>query len=276
MRPGNGIGIMAFDDNTYNATLTSVADSYNTDEETNTTNASWTATTTANTDNSVNDSGNAAYTATDSFHVDSYNTDDSMTNSGNTWTATYEEDDSDNSTNTYTDSSDHSINAGNRSYSLGAGGDGAAAAGAGSATVIDQSLNANIAADGPVLQHIGSTAIVGSGADSMVAGGDIDVSYDIDQSTNFSADGDILIDSTKNVTEISDSYNTANLSWEETDNSIDVDIDDSYNTWTHDTAVTDSFNQDYTETFDTSITVDLDAIVHSDGAAIADDLDVGF
>lgn len=265
---------MAFDDNIYSAALTNtVTDSYN-DEETNTTNASWTATTTTNTDNSVTDSGNSDYAATDSFHVDSYNTDNSMTNSGNTWTSMYSEDNSDNSTNTYTDSSDHSINAGVRSYSLGAGGEGAAAAGAGSATVIDQSLNANIAADGFVMQKVDSSAVVGSGADSMVAGGNMDVSYDIDQSTNFSAGGDILIDSTKTVSSISDSYNSSDYSWSEEDNSMDVDIDDSYNTWTDTTDVSGSFNHDSSEVFDTSITVDLDAIVDSDGAAIADDLDI--
>lgn len=269
-------GIMAFDDNTYSASLSNVIrDSYN-DDETNTSTTTWTVSDSGNEDNSTTDSGNTDNTATDSFHWNSYNTDNSMDHSGNSWSYSSTDDHSDNSQNTYTDSSDHSVNAGVRSYSVGAGGEGAAAAaGAGSATIIDQSLNANILADGPVLQHVGSTAIVGSGEDSMVAGGDIDVSYDIDQSTNISAGGDVLIDgSTKTVTETIDSGNTSNFSWSYEDNSMDVDIDDSYNTWTHDTTVTDSFNEDSSQVFDTSITVDLDAIVDSDGAAIADDLDI--
>jgi hypothetical protein len=274
---------MAFDDN-FNATLsTTVADSYN-DTETNNLDVDVTVADSGNTDESVNDSYNDTATATDSFHWGSHNTETDTEHSGNTdsyndswsYTDSSQTDNSDNSTN------DNSINAGVRSYNTGFGDVGGAAAAAGGgdvmidnrSTIVDQSVNGNIAAVGPVHTTAASEAVVNSGDDAIVAGDDANVAYNIDNSTSMTAEGDILIDSTKTVTTNINSGNSYDFSYTETDNSIEVDVDDSFNSYEWNHSVTDSYNDDTSLVFDTQVDVDVNAIVDSFGAGIADGSDV--
>lgn len=276
---------MAFDDYTLNAALsTTIADSYN-DTETNNLDVDVTVADSGNTDNSTNDSYNESYAADGSFHWGSHNTDTDTEHSGNTdsyndsWSFTDNSttDNSDNSTN------DNSVNAGVRSYNTGFGDVGGAAAAAGGggdvmidnrSTIVDQSVNGNVAALGPVSTTVASEAVVNSGDDAIVAGDDANVVYNIDNSTTMSAEGDILIDSTKTVNVAINSGNTYDLSYSYEDNSIDVDIDDSGNSYEWNHSVSDSYND--TALFESTSDVDIDvnAIVDSFGAGIADGSDV--
>lgn len=263
---------MAFDNNTIGVALTdTVTDSYNdTTNTTNTSNATLGVADSLNETTTVSDSGNETNSATDSFHKDSYNTDIDVDDSFNETTTTT--DASDNSQHTYTDNSDHSINAGVRSYSVGAGegAAGAAAAGGGNATIVDQSLNSNVAAFGPVFQGVESSAVVASGADSLAAGDDIDIETNIDQSTNFTAGGDINLDNTTTIDATINSGNTYSFSSSWEDNSMDIDVDDSWNSYTETNTATDSFNDTESWESNGAFDVDVDAIVDSTGAAIGD------
>ncbi|MFJ6653904.1 hypothetical protein ACIQLJ_14025 [Microbacterium sp. NPDC091313] len=262
-----------YDGNDVTIDETRTRDSFNSSTSNNTSSLAVDLDSVTNTDNSVNDSGNESYTADGSFHEGSYNTDNSQTDSNNDVSFSEMYDNSDNSVNTWTDASDHSINAGNRSYDLGGGG-----AAGGSATVVDQSLNANILSGGGVAQWVSPTAIVGSGEGAMVAGGDLTFDYTVDASTTIDAGGDILIDgSTKNVTEISGSYNSSTESYTYEDNSQDWDLDNVGNsesyTLTIDGSFTETSDVDSTETWD----VDANVIWDSDVAAVVDgaaDIDV--
>ena len=268
---------MAFDENSFSTTLTTaVTDSFNSDED-NSLNVDATATDSFNEDNSVNDSGNAVVDVNDSFKNDSDNVEMDIDDSGNT--------DSYNDTWSFTDASetDNSVNAGVRSYNTGIDGlaGGAAAGGAGDVminnqnTIVDQSLNGNVVADGHVFQAAGGSSIVASGDDAWAAGGDITSTIEIDESTNISADGDVLIDSTKNVDWDINSGNTENYSFSYTDESTDVDVDDSFNSVDYTTTVTDSFN-DESLAFDyDQVDLDVDAVV---GSTVTDigDIDVSF
>lgn len=263
-----------YDGNDVEITDTRTRDGSNNTTTTNTTNLAVDLDSVTNTDNSVSGSGNESYTADGSFHEGSYNTDNSQTDSNNTFDHSETYDDSDNSVNTWTDESNNSINAGTRSYDLGGGAGGAG----GSATVVDQSLNANILSGGGVAQWVSPTAIVGSGEGAMVAGGDLTFDYTVDASTTLSAGGDILLDgSTKDVSSISDSYNSSTETYSSVDNSQDWDLDNVGNTQSHTLMIDNSFNE--TSTIDSTETWDVDANViwDSDVAAVVDgaaDIDI--
>jgi hypothetical protein len=268
---------MAFDDNTFTTTLTTaVTDSF-TSEEDNSVNVDATATGSFNEDNSVHDSGNAVVDVNDSFKNDSDNVEWDIDDSGNT--GSY------NDTWSFTDASetDNSVNAGVRSYNTGIDGlaGGAAAGGAGDVminnqnTIVDQSLNGNVAADGPVFQGVGGSSIVASGDDSWAAGGDITSTIKVDESTNISADGDVLIDSEKTVDWDINSGNTETHTFTYTDESTNVEIDDSFNPSEYTTTITDSFTDDSLVFDYDDVDVTVDAVV---GSTVTDigDIDVAF
>lgn len=274
---------MAFDDYNLNTAIsTAVADSFN-ETTTNTLGVEVGVADSFNETTTLENVGNTDVDLTDSFHEDSHNTDVDIDDSGNTDSYNDTIDASDRSVN------DDSINAGVRSYNTGFGdlsfGGAAAAAGAAGGggdltvtnhnTVVDQSVNGNVAAFGPVHQVSANESVVASGPDSIAAGDDVSVDTYVDQGTYISAEGDVLIDgSTKTVEVDINSGNTNNFSYSETDSSIDVDIDDSWNTATWNTEVTDSFNDESLVFNDTDVEVDVNAIVGSYGAGIADGVDV--
>jgi hypothetical protein len=274
---------MAFDDYTLNAALsTTVADSFN-DTEENALDVDVALADSFNEDNSTNDNSQSTVDLTDSFHYGSHNTETDTDDSGNTDSYNDSWEFTDNSVDDHSDNSthDHSVNAGIRSYNTGfgdVGGAAAAAAGGGDlmidnrSTIVDQSVNGNVAAFGPVFQNASSEAVVNSGDDAVVAGDDATVTYNIDQSTTMNADGDILIDSSKTVETAINSYNTTSLTSTWTDNSQDWDIEDSNNTYEWSSTVTESFNDEALFESSTDIDVDVNAIVDSFGAGIADDV----
>lgn len=236
----------------------------------NTTTATATFTDVGNTDTSVSGSGNTDNTAEGSFHSGSYNQDWDISDSGNVTTTTTDE--SDNSTHEYTDNSDHSINAGVRSYDVGAGG--AAGAAGGNATIVDQSLNGNVLAGGGVKQWVSSDAVVASGEGSMAAGDDIDIVQNLNGSTNIDAGGDVNIGNTTDITATIGSNNTYTVEKSYTDNSVDLDVDDSFNEANVSWTATDSFNDEFSGIENTEWNIDADVIWGSDTAAIGDSVSV--
>lgn len=122
-------------------------------------------------------------------------------------------------------------------------------------TIVDQSVNQNIWADGDVTQNFDNDAVVASGDDAIAAGNDVTQETTLDQSTDIDAGEDVNIGNDTDNTAIDGSYNEDTDTTENTDNSTDVDIVDSGNDSSTDVAVDDSFN-DTTET-----TVDTDTSV---------------
>ncbi len=184
-----------------------------------------------NTDNSVNDSGNLDVRVRDSFNSDSHDTVGSYN----------------------TDNSDHSINAGNREYNTSFGDINLAGKGGGSGivaiddrdTIVDQSVNANVAG-GFVGVGSSASAVVASGDDSVAVGGDLTQTTTVNASTNIAAGDDVNIGNTTTI----DNTLWSNNSY--TDNSTDVSVVDSFNDYSATFSVDNSFNEE-------TLNVDVDA-----------------
>jgi hypothetical protein len=108
------------------------------------------------------------------------------------------------------------------------------------ATIVDQSVNQNIWAEGDVNQIFDQGAVVNSGDNGAAAGGDADVDNSDDDVTV----GDVAIGNDETTTNITDSFDDEST---ETDTEIDVDVDESLNDDSTDVAldveVDDSFNE---------------------------------
>jgi hypothetical protein len=257
---------MAFDNNSLsNSIAAAVNDSFNSTEENNL-EVGVDVTDSFNEDNSVNDSDNTTVGIDNSGNTETNDTDIDIIDSGNSFEFDAWIDASDNSIN------DDSINAGVRSYNLGF--DGFAGAGVAGAvhgdvlinnqnTVVDQSSSNNILAAGDVFQGSANQAQVASGEGAYAAGDNIDITTTVNQSTNIAADGDVLIDSEKNVEFNFNSGNEYNFDYSYEDNSIDVDVDDSFNDYSLEVGINDSFNDESLFVDYTDIDVNIDAIVDS-------------
>ncbi len=107
------------------------------------------------------------------------------------------------------------------------------------ATIVDQSVNQNIWAEGDVNQIFDQGAVVNSGDNGAAAGGDADVDNSDDDVTV----GDVAIGNDDTTTNITDSFDDEST---HTDTDADVDVDDSFNDDSTDVAVDvevdDSFN----------------------------------
>ncbi|MDQ1083030.1 hypothetical protein QE392_000007 [Microbacterium proteolyticum] len=260
-----GVADSLNEDNSLNADV-DVTDSFN---ETNT--ETVTNDTTVGVDGSFNENSNNESTdVTDSFNDNSDNSDNSVDFS---WT--------EGSYNSYVDNSetDASVNAGNREYNTGFGGStGSAAAASGGghteiwsqSTIVDQSVNQNIASGGDVSQEFGNGAVTASGADSIAAGGDVNWSTEVDQSTTLNAEGDINIGNETSITTVSDSFNTVDVDWSYTDASTDVDVTDSFNDYSESYSADGSFNTSEVFDTDTTVEVNIDAIVDSGNSYTVD------
>ncbi|MEL4317994.1 IniB N-terminal domain-containing protein [Leifsonia sp. YIM 134122] len=96
-------------------------------------------------------------------------------------------------------------------------------------TVVDQSVNQNIWADGDVTQTFDNQANVASGDDAVAAGGDATVDKTWDDSTTIEADDDVNIGNDTDVAVIEDSQNEQTDASTTTDDSTTVVIEDSSN-----------------------------------------------
>ncbi|HWI31679.1 MAG TPA: hypothetical protein VNT50_09300 [Microbacterium sp.] len=280
-----------------------VRDVTNTTSSNNTANLAVDIDDVGNTDNSVNDSGNVGVDVADSFNEDSHDvdveTDVEIDDSFNDNSDNSTDDDTDNSVDdsyndnsdnsvddSYNDNSDHSvddhsINAGARSYSTGfndltLGG----AAGDGDvwvdnrATIVDQSVNANVAAHGPVGAGSGADAVVASGDDSIAAGDDIDIDQTLDESTTITGGGDVNVGNETEITTVIGSFNTWTDNSVETDGSIEVDIEDSWNDESESYTADNSFNEELVSVSENDWDIDANVIWGSDDSAIVQDVAV--
>lgn len=139
-------------------------------------------------------------------------------------------------------------------------------------TVVDQSVNQNIWADGDVTQVFDNEAIVASGDDSMAAGDDATVENTLDQSTDIEAGEDVNIGNETDTTVVEDSFNEETDASTETDSSVDVEVDDSLNDNSDTVAVDESFNDTTTEYTETEVEVDADVVFESTDTVIAEDV----
>lgn len=138
-------------------------------------------------------------------------------------------------------------------------------------TIIDQSVNQNIWAEGDVNQLFDNEANVASGDGSMAAGDDIAIDKTQDNSTTINAGGDANVGNDTDVTDIDDSYNEATDASTTTDNSTDVALDGSANDSSTNVDVDNSLNDTSTETTDVDTTVNSDAVFDSTDTVIVDD-----
>lgn len=268
-----------------NSLNTAVADSLNETNEDNSVNVDLGATDSFNETNTETVTNDTTIGVDGSFNEGSNNESTVITDSGND-----NSDNSDNSVdldwtegsyNEYTDASstDNSVNAGVREYNTGVwGGASAAESGAAggsghteiwsSSTIVDQSVNQNIAADGDVDQSFDNSSVTASGEGSIAAGGNVDWDYSVDESSNFTAGGDINIGNETTITTITDSMNEYNLDYSYTDNSTVVDVSDSFNDFSENYSADGSFNT--SEVFDSTTTIDVDITAVVDSFNTAD------
>jgi len=92
-------------------------------------------------------------------------------------------------------------------------------------TLVDQSVNQNIWAQGDVMQIFDNEAVLATGAGSTAAGNDIIHDSSQDSSTTIVAGGDAVVDNDIDVSTVDGSYNTATDATT-TDNSVDVSLTD--------------------------------------------------
>lgn len=124
------------------------------------------------------------------------------------------------------------------------------------ATILDQSVNQSIWAEGDVTQLFDQDAVVAAG-DESVAGGE---NVDIDNSTTDIEAGDISIGNTDTDVEIEDSFNDESV---DVELDLEADVEDSANdqssTVEQDVSVEDSFNESTETTIDGSTVVNAPA-----------------
>lgn len=138
-------------------------------------------------------------------------------------------------------------------------------------TIIDQSVNQNIWANGDVNQTFGNEAVVASGDKAIAAGNDVDQDTTLDHSTNIGAGNDVNIGNEETNTDIDGSYNESTDTTTETDNSTDIDLTDSANDSSTDVAVGDSFNDTTETTVDTSVDEDTTVVFDSGNETVIED-----
>lgn len=121
-------------------------------------------------------------------------------------------------------------------------------------TVVDQSVNQNIWAEGDVTQTFDNEAIVASGDDAVAAGGDAAVDKTWDESTTIEAGEDVNIGNQTDVEVIEESLNEDTDASTTTDESTVVVVEDSFDETSEQATADGSFNED-TESVTTTETV---------------------
>lgn len=111
-------------------------------------------------------------------------------------------------------------------------------------TIIDQSVNQSIWAEGDVTQQFDHEAVIASGDGANAAG------HDVDDSTTDGTMGDVSIGNTDTDIAVDDSYNDSSS---DTATTVDATVEDSFN---------DSSN-------DTDVDTTVDGSFNGDGAALA-------
>jgi hypothetical protein len=137
-------------------------------------------------------------------------------------------------------------------------------------TIVDQSVNQNIWANGDVTQHFDQEAIVASGEDSIAAGDDVTQETDLDNSTDITAGDDVLVGSENAETTNEDSNNTSTETETTTDASTDTTVTESGNTTTDTTTVDESFDDTTVEYTEQNVDSDSTAVFDSTDVTVED------
>lgn len=109
-------------------------------------------------------------------------------------------------------------------------------------TIVDQSVNQNIWAEGDVTQTFDNEAVVASGDDAVAAGEDATVEKTWDESVDIEAGEDVNIGNDTDVQVVEDSMNEDTDASTTTDASTDVDVDGSFDEQSEQVEVDGSFN----------------------------------
>lgn len=120
------------------------------------------------------------------------------------------------------------------------------------ATIVDQSVNQNIWANGDVNQIFDQEAIVNSGDNGAAAGDDAEV----DNSNDTTTVGDVSIGNEDTTTNIDGSFNDNSTN---TDTDTEVEAEDSFQDDSTDVAVDVEVEDSFNETTTTDVTTDIDA-----------------
>jgi hypothetical protein len=137
-------------------------------------------------------------------------------------------------------------------------------------TVVDQSVNQNIWADGDVTQVFDQEAIVASGEDAIAAGDDVDIEQTQDDSTTIIAGDDANVGNETTTTETTDSNNTTMDESTTTDASTTVSLTDSANDASTTETTTDSYDSATTTYTESTSDVDETVVYDSTDTVVVD------
>ncbi|HWI31683.1 MAG TPA: IniB N-terminal domain-containing protein [Microbacterium sp.] len=138
-------------------------------------------------------------------------------------------------------------------------------------TVVDQSVNQNIWADGDVTQTFDQEAVVATGEDSIAAGDDVDIDQTEDNSTTITAAGDANVGNETTSTVVDSSFNEATDASTTTDSSTDIQVEEALNDSSTTTTTTDSDNSSAVEYTETNVDVEANTAFESTDTVIIED-----
>ena len=139
-------------------------------------------------------------------------------------------------------------------------------------TVVDQSVNQNIWADGDVTQTFDQAAVVASGEDSVAAGENVDIEQTQDNSTTITAGEDANVGNDTEVTVIDGSFNEATDDSTTTDSSTSVVVSDSFADGSAATTTEDSNNSSAVEYTETNVDMESNTVFESADTVIVEDV----
>lgn len=124
-------------------------------------------------------------------------------------------------------------------------------------TIVDQSVNQNIWAEGDVTQTFDNEAVVASGDDAVAAGEDATVEKTWDESIAIEAGEDVNIGNQTDRQVIEDAMNEDTDASTTTDASTDVVVEDSFDEQSEQVEVDGSFNASESQTESTDAVIDI-------------------
>ncbi|GAA5038172.1 IniB N-terminal domain-containing protein [Microbacterium fluvii] len=138
-------------------------------------------------------------------------------------------------------------------------------------TIVDQSVNQNIWADGDVTQTFDQSAVLATGDGAIAAGDDVSLSQTEDNSTDITAGGDANVGNETTTTTADGSNNTTTDESTTTDASTDAVVDSSFTDESATATADDSFDSSTTTYEEQSVDVDANTAYDSSETTIVDE-----
>jgi len=138
-------------------------------------------------------------------------------------------------------------------------------------TIVDQSVNQNIWADGDVTQVFDQEANVASGDDAIAAGDDVDIDQSEDNSTTITAGDDANVGNDTTQTVVDGSYNETTDASTTTDDSTTTVVQDSFQDSSTTETADESYNSSTVEYTESNAETTTNAVFDSGETAIVDD-----